>query len=131
MHVHPAILADRGLGAALNAIAASCRAPVTLRVDLEERPAPTVEAAAYFVVAEALANVSKHSDATDCTVVVKRRGDRLLIEVTDNGTSGADPARGSGLSGLEGRVAALDGNLDIESPPGGPTTLRAELPCAS
>jgi signal transduction histidine kinase len=106
------------------------RAPTTVEVDLEERPAPRVEAAAYFVAAEALANATKHSGAGRVVIGVVRRGDALEVAITDDGRGGADPA-GGGLVGLRRRVEALDGTLSVASPPGGPTTVRAELPCAS
>jgi signal transduction histidine kinase len=92
--------------------------------------APAIEAAAYFVVAEALTNAVKHSGATRLSVRVEREEDRLAVEVSDNGRGGADPA-GSGLTGLRKRVEALDGELRIASPAGGPTLLRAEVPCGS
>lgn len=129
--IHPAILADRGLRAALPAVAANSRVPVQLEVNLDRRLPEAVETAAYFVVLEALVNVSKHSEAAACIVVVDLQEGRLVIQVTDNGQGGADPTLGSGLSGLAGRVGALDGTLEINSPPGGPTILRAEIPCES
>jgi signal transduction histidine kinase len=125
--IHPAVLTDRGLAAALPALAGRCAVPVALDVDLAERlPAP-LEAAAYFVVAEALTNVSKHSGASHAEVRVRRLGDRVIVEVWDDGTGGADP-HGGGLAGLAGRVGAFDGRLSVDSPAGGPTLLRAELP---
>jgi signal transduction histidine kinase len=89
-----------------------------------------VEGAAYFVIAEALANVAKHSAATDGLVELGYSGDRLVLTVTDNGVGGADSRSGTGLDGIRRRVTALDGRVDVTSPPGGPTTVRAELPCA-
>ncbi len=127
--IHPAILTDRGLGAALPAVAANSRVPVNLEVEVGRRLPEAVETAAYFVVLEALVNVSKHSEATSCTVRVRQQDSLLVVEVTDNGKGGADPALGTGLSGLAGRVGALDGTLEIDSPPGGSTILRAEIPC--
>jgi signal transduction histidine kinase len=130
--VHPAVLADRGLDGALAALAA--RSPVPVGLDLEPigpRLAPAVEAAAYFVVAEGLTNVAKHSQATRATVRVSRRDGTLAIEIADDGVGGADAVRGSGITGLASRVHALDGTLTVSSPAGGPTTLRAELPCES
>jgi signal transduction histidine kinase len=125
--IHPAVLTDRGLPAALPALAGRCAVPVALDVELRERlPAP-IEAAAYFVVAEALTNVSKHSGASHAEVRVRRLGDRLVVEVWDDGAGGADP-EGNGLAGLAGRVGAFDGRLSVDSPSGGPTLLRAELP---
>jgi signal transduction histidine kinase len=100
-------------------------------VDVRDRPASAVESTAYFVVSEALTNVTKHARATAAAVDIVRNGNRLYIEVNDNGIGGADPATGSGLRGLRDRVDALDGELSVSSPPGGPTTLRVELPCAS
>jgi signal transduction histidine kinase len=127
--IHPAVLTDRGLDAAISAVAGRSPIPVTTEVALAERLPEAVEATAYFVVVEALANVAKHSDATEVRVAVRRDGDRLAIEVLDNGTGGADPARGTGLTGLRDRVAALDGRLVVDSPPQGPTRVRAEIPC--
>jgi signal transduction histidine kinase len=103
---------------------------VTLTVALEEAPPPPVETAAYFVAAEALANAGKHSHATRVEIGVERRGDMLEVEITDDGQGGADPM-GSGLVGLRRRVEALDGSLFVSSPAGGPTSIRAELPCGS
>ena len=128
--IHPAVLADRGLDAAISALAA--RSPVLVGVDVATGRLPgPVESAAYFVVAEALTNAAKHAGAAEITVRISRHRDLLIVEVTDDGTGGADPARGSGLRGLADRVAAVDGRLTITSPPGGPTVIRAELPCAS
>jgi signal transduction histidine kinase len=129
--VHPAVLEDRGLDGALSGLVARSSIPVDLAVDVPERLPPAVETAAYFVVAEALANMAKHSQASRGAVRLARDGDRLLIDVSDDGVGGAEPAQGTGLSGLHGRIRALDGELRVESPAGGPTTLHAELPCAS
>jgi signal transduction histidine kinase len=129
--VHPAVLTDRGLDGALAALAARSPVPVTLEVEPGQRPAPAVEAAAYFVVAEGLANVAKHSGASRSKVRVSRPNGNLVVEVSDDGAGGAHEAAGSGIAGLADRVRALDGSLALASPPGGPTTLRAELPCAS
>jgi signal transduction histidine kinase len=126
--IHPVILEDRGLNAALSAVVARLPIPVTLQVEVDERPSPTVESAAYFVVAEALTNVARHASATRAHVAIVRAVDRLVVEVRDDGVGGADPARGTGLAGLRNRVAALGGTLDVISPPGGPTTLLATLP---
>jgi signal transduction histidine kinase len=128
---NPAILQDRGLDAALSAVVARAPIPVGLDVDVTPRPAAAVESTAYFIVAEALANVAKHSHATGARVTIARRGDRLVIDVTDNGTGGAEPSRGTGLRGLAERVEALGGWMQVLSPPGGPTTVLVELPCAS
>ncbi|MFE5871346.1 sensor histidine kinase [Streptomyces roseifaciens] len=128
--LHPAVLEDRGLDAALSGIAERTPLPVGLTVDLADRPAPTVEAVAYFVVSEALANVVKHARATRADVRVERRGGILLVVVTDDGVGGADPTGGSGLAGLAKRVASVDGTFSISSPVGGPTVVTVELPCA-
>jgi signal transduction histidine kinase len=129
--IAPAVLSDRGLDAALSSLVASCRVPVSVDVRLPGRVPPAVEVAAYFVVSEALANVQKHASARRATVDVGVRDGRLVVEICDDGHGGADPALGSGLAGLRDRVAALDGSLTVVSPPGGPTTVRAEIPCAS
>jgi signal transduction histidine kinase len=126
--IHPPVLADRGLDAAVRALAAGSPIAVTVAVTIPQRPRPPVESAAYFVVAEALANAGKHAEASRVDVSILRAGDMLSIEVRDNGRGGADPS-GGGLGGLRRRVEALDGRLDVVSPPGGPTAIRAELPC--
>jgi signal transduction histidine kinase len=126
--IHPPILTDRGLGPAIAALTARSPVPVTLSVDLPARPPAAVETAAYFVVAEALANAIKHADATRLEVTLSRSNGTLVAEIVDDGRGGADPA-GKGLTGLEQRVRALDGRLWVASPHGGPTTVRAELPC--
>ena len=128
--IHPAVLADRGLDAAISALAARSPVPVGVEVTTGRLPGP-VESAAYFVVAEALANAAKHARAAEIGVRIARHRDLLIVEVIDDGVGGADPARGSGLHGLADRVAAVDGHLTISSPPGGPTVIRAELPCES
>jgi signal transduction histidine kinase len=126
--IHPAILSDRGLGAALEALAG--RAP--LSVELAEIPSDRlpepIEAAAYFVIAEALTNVVKYAHASQATVRVSRRNGAAVVEVADDGVGGADPGRGSGLRGLVDRVSALDGRMEIDSPAGAGTRLRAEIP---
>ncbi|MFE9658282.1 sensor histidine kinase [Micromonospora sp. NPDC006431] len=127
--IHPPILTDRGLAAALSALAADCPIPVAITVELPQRLAPAVESAAYFVVAEGLANAVKHAPAGACQVTVTA-ADRLTVAVSDDGAGGADPA-GSGLDGLRRRIEALDGVFTVSSPPGGPTRLNAEFPCAS
>jgi signal transduction histidine kinase len=129
--LHPAVLEDRGLDAALSGVAARLPLPVRLQVDVPVRPSPTVEAVAYFVVSEALANVAKHAQATRASVTVRRVEGVLRVEVTDDGIGGADPSRGTGLAGLNGRVRSVDGRLEVASPPGGPTRIVAELPCES
>jgi signal transduction histidine kinase len=128
--LHPAVLEDRGLDAALSGIAARMPIPVRLTVDVPQRPSPTVEAVAYFVVSEGLANISKHAHASQAEVSVERAGDVLQVIVTDDGVGGADPARGTGLAGLAKRAQSVDGTFDISSPPGGPTLIAVELPCA-
>jgi signal transduction histidine kinase len=129
--IHPAVLTDRGLDAALSALAARSAVPVEVRVDVAERPPASVEAAAYFVVSEALANVAKHAKATRANVTVRRSGDGLTVQVQDDGAGGASLVEGSGLAGLRDRVGALDGELHLLSPEGGPTVLMVEIPCGS
>ncbi|RKT17121.1 signal transduction histidine kinase [Streptomyces sp. 1114.5] len=128
--LHPAVLEDRGLDAALSGLAARTPLPVRLRVDLEERVAPSVESVAYFVVSEALTNATKHANAMRAEVIVRRVGEVLRVRVTDDGLGGADAAAGTGLAGLAKRVGSLDGAFHVNSPVGGPTTITAELPCA-
>ena len=123
------MLTDRGLDAAVSALAARCPVPVAVDVDLPRRATPAVEAIAYFVVAEALTNGAKHSHATRARLEVKIDGEELVIEVSDNGRGGADGAHASGLTGLRDRVRAVDGMLMVVSPEGEGTTLRVELPC--
>jgi signal transduction histidine kinase len=129
--IHPVILSDRGLDAALSAVVARSAVPVTLQVTVPERPPPAVESAAYFIVTEALTNVARHSRATTATVTIERAGDRLVVEVRDDGVGGAVIDGGSGLRGLRDRITALGGTFHILSPDGGPTSLIAELPCGS
>jgi len=126
--VHPPVLSDRGLDAALSGLAALSPVPVTVRVDLAERPPPAVEAIAYFVVAEALTNVAKHAKASRALVTVSRTGDLLNVAISDDGIGGASLA-GRGLSGLAARTAGIDGRLLVTSPDGGPTVIEAVLPC--
>jgi signal transduction histidine kinase len=128
--LHPAVLEDRGLDAALSGVAARTPVPVRLTVDLPLRPPPVIEAVAYFVVSEALTNVAKHAQATQAAVFVQRAGDRLHVIITDDGVGGADPARGTGLAGLAKRASSVDGTFEIASPPGGPTLITVDLPCA-
>jgi signal transduction histidine kinase len=128
--LHPPVLENRGLDAALSGVAARMPIPVRLTVNVPRRPPPTIEAVAYFVVSEGLTNVTKHSQASQAEVFVQRDGDRLHIIVTDDGVGGADPARGTGLAGLARRAESVDGTLEIASPPGGPTLLTVDLPCA-
>ncbi len=128
--IYPPILTDRGLAAALAALAGDAPIPVVIRAEETVKVPPAVESAAYFVVTEALANATKHSEATECSIVVLRTESALSVEVRDDGRGGADP-NGSGLDGLRRRVEALDGTLLITSPPGGPTVVLTEFPCAS
>ena len=129
--IRPALLAERGLAEAVRAFAGRSPVPATVTADLgSERMPEPVESAAYFVVAEALTNVAKHADAKRATVSLVRREDKLEVLVVDDGHGGANPD-GGGLKGLRARVEALDGTLGVASPAGGPTMLRAELPCAS
>ncbi|GII67438.1 histidine kinase [Sphaerisporangium krabiense] len=127
--LHPAVLTDEGLDAALSGLAARAALPVRLRVDVPRRVASTIEAVAFFVVSEALANVAKHARATAAEVVVVREGDLLRVVVHDDGRGGADPGGGTGLRGLAQRVGSVDGTLKLDSPPGGPTTISVEMPC--
>ncbi|WP_329250839.1 sensor histidine kinase [Actinoallomurus sp. NBC_01490] len=129
--LHPAVLDDRGLDAALSGIAARAPLPVRLQVDVPERPSPTVEAVAYFVASEALTNAVRHARATQVRILVTRFGDLLRMTITDDGAGGAEPSRGTGLTGLRQRVGSVDGTFRISSPAGGPTVITVELPCAS
>jgi signal transduction histidine kinase len=126
--IHPAILSDRGLPAALEALAAQAPLPVKVLVEPVGRAPEPVEVAAYYLVSEALTNILKHSDATSASVWVTRRGTQLVVEVADDGAGGADRAAGSGLRGLSDRIEALGGRLELSSPPGAGTALRAEIP---
>ncbi len=129
--VYPAVLTDRGLDAALSALAARSPVPVRLDVDLPERAGATAEAIAYFVVSEALTNTARHSGARSATVHVERYRDLLKVAVTDDGRGGAVEGAGSGLTGLRDRVLAVDGQFLLTSPPGGGTTVAMEVPCES
>ncbi len=126
--IHPAMLTERGLTAALESLAERSPVPVELDIDPGDRLAEPVEAAAFYVASEALANVAKYAHASCVTIAVKRDGARLAIVISDDGIGGADPVRGSGLRGLVDRVEALDGTLHVTSAPGNGTTVRAELP---
>ncbi|MFI6743609.1 sensor histidine kinase [Nonomuraea sp. NPDC050451] len=129
--MYPPILADRGLPGALAALTARSGVPAEIELgDLDRLPA-AVEAAAYFVVAESLTNAAKHSGATQARVRITRDGGRLLVEVTDNGIGGVDESRGTGVTGIRRRVAALDGTMIVSSAAGGPTAISVELPCES
>jgi signal transduction histidine kinase len=127
--VHPPVLTDRGLDAAVSGLAALCPIPVAVNVDLPERPSLTIESIAYFVVAESLTNVAKHAHAQHASVDIRTVSGVLHIVVRDDGIGGADTA-GGGLSGLADRVSGVDGDLHVDSPPGGPTVIQVELPCA-
>jgi signal transduction histidine kinase len=128
--IHPAVLTERGLEAAVQTLVQRAPVPVTVDAECAGRLPEPVESAAYFVVSEGLANVAKYANATQATVAVRREDDRVTIEVADDGVGGADTANGSGLRGLADRVAALDGTLTLESPAGRGTQLRAEIPVA-
>ncbi|WP_233580719.1 sensor histidine kinase [Streptomyces triticirhizae] len=128
--IYPTVLDEAGLAAALETLAERCPLPVLLRAELADEPPRPVATAAYFVVCEAVTNAVKHAEAREVAVTVTGRpGRALALRVADDGRGGADPA-GGGLLGLARRVAALDGHLDVHSPPGGPTVITAELPCA-
>ncbi|NGO12880.1 sensor histidine kinase [Streptomyces sp. HC44] len=126
--IHPAVLTDRGLDAALSSVSSRCTVPVKVTADLPTRPAAAIEGIAYFTVSELLQNVSKHSGARTASVDVWRSDDRLLIQVWDDGRGGASLDGGTGMAGLADRLGAVDGLFVIESPVGGPTTITAELP---
>jgi signal transduction histidine kinase len=127
--IHPAALTSHGLGVALESLAAKAPVPVGLEVELPERLPPTAEAAAYFLVCEALANTAKHARASSASVTVHRVSGTVVVEIDDDGVGGADTAGGSGLRGLADRVEALDGSLRVTSRAGAGTHLRAEIPC--
>jgi signal transduction histidine kinase len=129
--IHPAVLTDRGLDAALSALAARSPVPVHLDVELRERPPASVEATAYFIVAEALTNAARYAGASAVDVRVRLVGDSLRIEIADDGVGGAEQRPGGGLAGLADRASSVEGSLEVTSPAGGPTIVAAELPCAS
>ncbi|MER5659036.1 sensor domain-containing protein [Streptomyces sp. NPDC002131] len=126
--IHPAVLTDRGLDAALSSVASRCTVPVKVTADLAARPAAAIEGIAYFTVSELLQNVSKHSGARSASVDVWRSDDRLLIQVSDDGHGGAGLDGGTGMAGLADRLGAVDGLFVVDSPEGGPTVVTAELP---
>ncbi|MET0749429.1 MAG: sensor histidine kinase, partial [Solirubrobacterales bacterium] len=128
--LHPAVLSDRGLRPALEALAGRAPLPVELEASQPERLPEAVESASYFVVAEALTNVARYAHASRAEVSVSRENGEVEVSIRDDGVGGADPEAGSGLRGLADRVAALDGRLEVVSPPGGGTTVRAVIPCA-
>jgi len=123
------VLTDHGLEPAISALAARSPVPVAVQADAADLP-QAVEIAAYFVVSEALTNVAKYAQASAATVSVRQADGLVRVEIADDGVGGADASRGSGLSGLADRVAALDGTVAVDSPPGGGTRVRAEIPCA-
>jgi signal transduction histidine kinase len=127
--IHPAVLTDRGLDAALSALAARSAVPVRLDVRLGERPPASVEATAYFIVAEALTNAARYASAKRVDVSVRQNGSKLHIEVKDDGVGGAEKRAGGGLAGLADRANSVEGSLRISSPQGGPTVVTADLPC--
>jgi signal transduction histidine kinase len=129
--IHPAILTDRGLGPAIEALASRVPVPVTAEVDVHDRLSAPIEAAAYFVVAEALTNIVKYARATEARVDIRRDGDLVTVSVVDDGAGGARIGAGSGLRGLQDRLAALDGTLSVDSAPGGGTRLLARIPCGA
>ena len=128
--IHPPVLADRGLADAIQALILDSPMRIHLASELEGRLAAPVESAAYFAVSELLANVSKHAEARQTWVDIRHTDGTLRIGVTDNGHGGADPSRGSGLRGIERRLAPFDGVLAVSSPPSGPTAVTMEIPCA-
>ncbi|NKQ57617.1 sensor histidine kinase [Amycolatopsis sp. K13G38] len=127
--IYPAVLGDRGLDAALSAQAAKSPVPVDVSVDVDPRPPAAVESTAYFVVGETLTNIAKHSGASEAAVKVWRTDDKVIVEITDNGHGGAEVRSGGGLAGLADRSATIDGVITVVSPAGGPTVIRADLPC--
>ena len=128
--IHPPVLADRGLAEAVRALALDLPQRAQFACELTGRPPAPVESAAYFAVSELLANVSKHAQARQAWIDLRHEGGMLRIGVSDDGIGGADPARGTGLAGIERRLAAFDGVLAVSSPPGGPTVVNMEIPCA-
>jgi signal transduction histidine kinase len=129
--IHPAVLTDRGLDAALSSLAARSPVRVRLETELGTRPPASIEATAYFIVAEALTNAARYADASVVDVRVRRAADTLLVEIADDGVGGAEMRTGGGLAGLADRASSVEGTLRVVSPTGGPTIVTAELPCAS
>jgi signal transduction histidine kinase len=127
--IHPVVLTEQGLGPALHALLTRTPVPVEITELPEQRLPANVEAAVYYVVAEAITNVAKYAHASGATVSIRRANGAVTVSVTDDGVGGADPARGSGLHGLAARVEALNGHLDVDSAPGRGTRIRAEIPC--
>jgi signal transduction histidine kinase len=127
--VYPPVLADRGLGDAVRALALDAGRGVTVSIELPGRPPPAVESAAYFALAEALTNAVKHAAATRVALELRYSAGHLRMSITDDGRGGADPAGGTGLRGIRRRLVAFDGTLAVDSPPGGPTTVTMEVPC--
>lgn len=127
--IHPAVLSERGLDAALEALAGRAPLPVQVEAMIGKRLSEPVELAVYFVVSEALTNVAKYARASQATVRATRHDGRVFVEVSDDGVGGADPSKGSGLNGLADRVSTLDGNLEVRSEHAQGTVLRAEIPC--
>lgn len=128
--IHPPVLAERGLDGAVRALALTVPLPVAVEVTLPGRPQAPVESAAYFAIAEALSNVTKHSGASRAWILLSHDGGKLTLVVGDDGRGGADPRRGSGLAGIERRLGVFDGTMTVTSPPGGPTVVTMEVPCA-
>jgi signal transduction histidine kinase len=128
--IHPVVLTERGLGPALDALAARAPLPIDVTAVPDERLAAPVEAAAYYVVAEAITNVVKYAHASGAKVSIGRSDGTATVTVSDDGVGGADPAAGTGLRGLAARVEALNGRLDVDSPPGAGTRVTAEIPLA-
>jgi len=128
--IHPPVLADRGLGGAVEALAIDMAVPVSVDVRLAGRPPAPVESAVYFAVAECLANIGKHSGAGNAWVRLVHESGRLRATVGDDGRGGADPASGTGIRGVMRRLSAFDGTMRVSSPDGGPTIVTLEVPCA-
>jgi signal transduction histidine kinase len=127
--IHPVVLTEHGLEAALQALASRSPVPVVVDAEIDSRLLPAQEAALYFVAAEALTNVVKYADASEASVRAWREGELAVVEVADDGVGGADDSKGSGLRGLADRAKALDGRLRVVSPAGTGAVVRAELPC--